>query len=291
MTESHRGREGFGNRLRGLRLDAGLTGKELAHRLGWAASKVSRLEHGHQTASADDLAAFVMACGAGPEAQDDLLADLRSLRVEYAAWRRQFRTGFAGRQRASIPLQAATTRLRAYEPAMVPGLLQTPDYARHVFINIAALRGGAPDIDAAVQARMKRQEFLYDPDKHFRFLVTEAALRYLVCPPATLRAQLDRLVVLSGLDNVELAVLPFTARLPKSPGHSFWIHDDRLVLVETVSAELSLRDPEDIELYARLFELFWEVAARGDDAIALIAALVQQGRATEDPATRGRMPS
>lgn len=278
MTESHRGREGFGNRLRALRLDAGLTGKELADRLGWAASKVSRLEHGRQTASADDLAAWVMACGAGPEVQDDLLADLRSLRVEYATWRRQFRTGFVGRQRAGIALQAGTTRVRAFEPAMVPGMLQTPDYARHGFVNNAAFHGVAPDIEAAVQARIKRQEFLYDPEKHFRFLVTEAALRYLVCPPATLRAQLDRLVVLSGLDTVELAVLPFEARLPKSPGYNFWIHDDRLVLVETVSAELSLRDPEDIELYARLFELFWEVALRDDDAIALITKLVQQLR-------------
>ncbi|MGH3984004.1 MAG: Scr1 family TA system antitoxin-like transcriptional regulator [Pseudonocardiaceae bacterium] len=77
-----------------------------------------------------------------------------------------------------------------------------------------SFHGGAPDIDAAVRARMQRQEYLYDPGKHFRFLVTEAALRYLVCPPATLRAQLDRLVVLSGLDTVELAVLPFEARLP-----------------------------------------------------------------------------
>lgn len=66
MTESHRGREGFGNRLRALRLDAGLTGKELADRLGWAASKVSRLEHGRQTASADDVGAWVMACGGAP---------------------------------------------------------------------------------------------------------------------------------------------------------------------------------------------------------------------------------
>ncbi len=65
-------------------------------------------------------------------------------------------------------------------------------------------------------------------------VVTEAALRYLVCPPATLRAQLD------------------------------W-----LVLVETLSAELSLRHPEDIELYALLFELFWKVSRRGDGAIAL----------------------
>ncbi len=50
------------------------------------------------------------------------------------------------------------------------------------------------------------------------------------------------------------------------------------MLVETLSAELSLRDPGDIELYARLFELFWDVSARGDDAIALITKLVQQLR-------------
>lgn len=216
-----------------------------------------------------------MACGAGPDVQDDLLADLRSLRVEYASWRRQFRTGFAGRQRVSIALQAASASVRGFELAIVPGMLQTPDYARHVFANIAAFRRDAYDIDAAVRARMQRQQFLYDPDKRFRFLVTEAALRYLVCPQATLRAQLDRLVVLSGLDTVELAVLPFEARLPLSSGHNFWIHDDRLVLVETVSAELSLRDPEDIELYARLFELFWEVSVRGDDVITLITKLVQ----------------
>ncbi len=278
MTVVHRGREAFGNRLRALRLDAGITGKELADRLGWAASKVSRLEHGRQTASADDIGAWVIACGAAPNVQDDLLADLRSLRMEYATWRRQFRTGFAGRQRIGIALQAATTSVRAFEPAIVPGMLQTPDYARHVFANIAAFRRDAYDIDAAVRARMQRQEFLYDPDKRFRFLVTEAALRYLVCPPGTLRAQLDRLLVLSGLDTVELAVLPFDARLPLSTGHNFWIHDNRLVLVETVSAELSLRDPEDIELYARLFELFWEVSARGDDATALITKLIQQLR-------------
>jgi len=104
----------------------------------------------------------------------------------------------------------------------------------------------------------------------------------LVCPPVTLRAQLDRLVVLSRLDTVELAVLPFDARLPLSPGHSFWIYDDRLVLVETLTTELSLRDPEDIELYARLFELFWDVSRRGDDAIVLITELLQQLRSIKD---------
>ena len=65
----------------------------------------------------------MMACGVGPEVQDGLLADLRSLRVEYATWRRQFRTGFAGRQRAGVTLSAATVSLRAFESEIVQGLL------------------------------------------------------------------------------------------------------------------------------------------------------------------------
>jgi transcriptional regulator with XRE-family HTH domain len=88
LTDSHTGRTAFGGRLRALRLDAELSGKELAGRLGWPASKVSRLEHGRQTTSADDVARWTEAVGCPGEIRAALLADLRSMRVEYATWRR-----------------------------------------------------------------------------------------------------------------------------------------------------------------------------------------------------------
>jgi len=68
-----------------------------------------------------------------------------------------------------------------------------------------------------LRTRLRRQEELYEPGKQLRFLVTEAALRYRPCTPATLRGQLDRLLAISGLDTVELAVIPFAHELPMLP--------------------------------------------------------------------------
>ena len=273
MSEDHDGRAGFGIRLRQLREDAELSGKELAERLGWPASKVSRLENGRQTASAEDVRAWASALSTPAEVRDELVSDLRSLRVEYATWRRQYRSGLAPRQKAGVVLEHSTTRLRALETAIVPGLLQTADYARHVFRGLAELHGSPDDVEEAVRSRMRRQEALYHGERTFQFLVTEAALRARVCPPTVLRAQLDRLLALSGMENVQLSVIPSTAQLLKATSHGFWIFDDSLVLIETINAELAVRDREDIALYTRLFDTYWQAAHHGQRAFDFIAGL------------------
>ncbi len=272
VTDTFDGRSGFGNRLRRLREDADLSGKALAERLGWPGSKVSRLENGRQTATAADVRAWVEAVGVAAEVRDDLVEDLRGLRVEYATWRRQLRDGFAPRQRIAGMLEDGTTAVRTLQTALVPGMLQTADYAREIFRGLAALQGQR-DVEAAVHQRLRRQELLYEPGREFRFLITEAALRARLCPPGVHRAQLDRLLVLAGLDTVELAILPWTAELSKATTHSFDIFDDRLVLVETVNAELAIREAEDVALYAKLFELYWGVAVQGEQASALITRI------------------
>ena len=132
--------------------------------------------------------------------------------------------------------------------------------ARWVLEAVIALRG-LPNDAEGVRARLERQQMLYDPAKRFRFLVTEAALRYLLCPPEVLRGQLDRLLAVAGLPNVELAILPFDVQLPYPALHGFWMYDDKVVLVDTNTAELALRDADDIALYERLFELLWERAS------------------------------
>jgi len=115
-------------------------------------------------------------------------------------------------------------------------------------------------------------------EKHFKFLVTEAALHYRVCPPVVLRGQLDRLLAVASLPNIELAVIPTELQLPFPAVHGFWIYDDKLVLVDTVSAELALRDRDDIELYERLFEMMWDVAALGEDAMAVVRGTIERIR-------------
>jgi len=258
--------------LRRLREDADLSGKQLAELLEWPASKVSRLENGKQTATAADVRAWASATGVPAPMCDELVDDLRSLRVEYATWQRQLRGGFAPRQRVGRLLEEGTATVRNLQTAVVPGLLQTADYARAVFRGQALLHGQR-DPEAAVHERLRRQEVLYRQGREFRFLVTEAALRMRLCPATVHRAQLDRLLVLAGLATVQVAVLPWSVELPMSPDHNFVLFDDRLVLIETTNAELAIRDADDIALYARLFELYWDAAAHGEQASALITRI------------------
>lgn len=276
MTGSYRAREEFGGRLRRLRETAGLNGKQLATLLGWPPSKVSRIETGKQTATVDDVTAWARALDAPTDVLDDLLANLRSVRFEYSTWSRRLHRGTAPRQRASASLEAGTTLIRAFEPSMIPGLLQTADYARHILTNVVELRQIPNDIEQGVRLRIRRQDVLYESGKHFRFLLTAAALRYQPCPAPVLRAQLDRLLSLGTLDTVELAIIPFAARLPIAPSNGFWIFDDSLVLVETLSAELNLRDTEDIATYSKVFERLWEVAVAGEAALEAVREASRQ---------------
>jgi hypothetical protein len=169
-------------------------------------------------------------------------------------------------------LESSAETLCTLQTALVPGLLQTADYARAVFRGLAELQGQR-DIEVAVRERLRRQELLYEPGRRFQFLLTEAALRARLAPPPIHRAQLDRLLVLAGLETVELAVLASETPLIKATTHSFEIFDDRMVLVETITAELAIREAEDVAFYTKLFELYWGIAEHGEQASALITRI------------------
>jgi transcriptional regulator with XRE-family HTH domain len=283
VTKVHEARRALGLRLRELRREAGLTGSALAATLSWPASKVSKLENGRQTATDDDIRAWTQTTGAAAEAEA-LLASLHTLETQHAEWRRVLRTGLHAHQRELVDLEGKTKLLRAFEVTTVPGLLQTAEYARARFEEAVRVHGIPNDVDEAVRARLRRQDVLYRPDKRFRFVVTETALRFRLCPDEAMLAQLERLVALSAMRNVELGIIGFEAQCIVSPRHSFWIHDDDLVTVETYSAELNLAQPQEIELYGRVFEQLAAVASYGSAARAVIL------RAIDDLAARMDSP-
>src|SRR5439155_19352082 len=115
-------RDALGLRLRELRLDARLSGRQLAERLAWPASKVSKIELGRQTPTESDIHAWADATAAR-NAAPDLIASLRTLETLYAEWRRQFRTGARARQLSILQLETSVSVIRAFEPALIPGLL------------------------------------------------------------------------------------------------------------------------------------------------------------------------
>jgi len=134
--------------------------------------------------------------------------------------------------------------------------------------------GLTSDIDEAVQGRIQRQEILYRQDKRFHFVLTEAALRIRLCPPEIMLGQLDRLISLSALPSVKLGIIGFQTTYSASPWHGFWMYDADRVLVETYSAALTLAQPPEIELYARVFDELAAVASYGRAARSIINGVI-----------------
>ncbi|SEQ69722.1 Helix-turn-helix domain-containing protein [Streptomyces sp. yr375] len=272
-TDYQRAREELGRQLRELRVespDGRLTGTELAERLGWPQSKISKLENGRQTPTDDDLRAWAEATG-HPAAFGELCARLKGYESHIRSWRRQLATGHRPVQETWNTLVADSRTLHVWENSIVNGLLQTADYARHIFERHAELQKSPPDTEDAVRARMKRQDWLYRPGKQLNLLMWEGALRAQVCPSEVLAAQLDRLLGVVGMDTVRLGIVPLDATLRLPPSNAFWILDERLVITEDWHAELWLDDAETVALYRRVWETFAEAAVYGTDAQQVIA--------------------
>jgi transcriptional regulator with XRE-family HTH domain len=191
MPEEHRSqRQRLGRELRKLRKLAGLNGYQLAEHVGISQSKVSRIEAGSAVPTIREAEAWARAVGASDEVHANLIGMAEAALTEVETWRIALRHGLPNLQTDVRALEANARRISNFQPSLVPGLLQTAEYARRVF-TLADVVGGQ-DYAGAVAARMSRQEILFDEDRRFEFLVTEGALRWRLGPPKLLLTQLDR---------------------------------------------------------------------------------------------------
>jgi transcriptional regulator with XRE-family HTH domain len=269
--------EGVATRLRILRVQAGLSGKQLADANSWAQSKVSRIENGKQPPSDADIEAWVRTCNADPADVAELQQLRNEARIAHATFRSRMRQGQEKVQESYSDLIANSHLIRYFEASYVPGLLQVPDYARRVLHEMISLHDlEIDDVDAAVAARMRWQQMLYDPTKSFEFLIGESALRWLICSPAVMRAQLDRLQTIIGLERVRFGIIPMGVELATTPQNSFqmYVGDDSVVAVETFIGETFHRGDE-AEAYGRAMDRLWEEAVTGEDARQLLIAATQ----------------
>lgn len=247
----------------------------MGKQLGWQSSKISRIEHAKQNVTDADIAAWCRECHVSSDDEQDLRDELRSIRAEEARYEGRLRTGNKAMQEEFARNEHSSTHIKVFETAYVPGLAQTADYARGVFARLAELHQTPADTDDAVAARMRRQDVLYDSDKHIDMLVTEGALRYPLCEPKVMIAQLDRLIALATLTGPRLGIIPLNTVMPAPVMHGFWIFDDA-VTVEVANKELATREPEDLALYNRLFDALHSVAVEGEDARALLLRIARE---------------
>jgi DNA-binding XRE family transcriptional regulator len=265
----HQAREFLGSRLRELRRDAGLTGRDLASLAGWHSSKVSRIEYGKQNPSESDIRAWCIHAHAEDQVPD-LIASLRGIEALWVEWRKQLALGTRRRQKISIALAEQTKVFRAYDPTVIYGMLQTAQYAREIMglgVRFHQIRN---DLDSGVAARMERQRFLYRGDRSFHVLLGEQALRTNIGGPDVMAGQLDRLLAVAGLPSVSLGIIPAAARMPLAPENAFLIFDDRMVMIETYSAELTITQPREVAIYAKAFSWLSQTAVYHQQARALI---------------------
>ncbi|MFG2416766.1 helix-turn-helix domain-containing protein [Streptomyces goshikiensis] len=260
----------LGAALRALRQASGKEAKAVARSAVMSTAKLSEIENGRVAPSVADVDRILSAVDVSAEIKAEYMAVARSQATEATAWRLYRRLGFHRKQEQIRALEQSMTLLRLFQPSLVPGLLQTPEYVRAVLQRKGL---GEEQLSRTIGARIERQRVLYDTDKTLRFIMTEPVLRWHILPAAMLAGQVDRIVSVSRLPNVDIRVVPLDAAQPDVPGHSFVIRDDRVVTVETTHAEMVVTDPRDVALYVDKFERFSGVALSGGDMRAMLGRI------------------
>ncbi|MFF7028819.1 helix-turn-helix domain-containing protein [Streptomyces albidoflavus] len=268
-------RQRLADRLRELRLDAGLSGRDVAARTGWQPSKVSRLETA-KTAPADaDIRAWCAACEAD-ELAPDLIAASRAAASMYMEWRRLQRAGLKNLQNSYVPAYARTKEFRVYSSTVVPGMLQTPDYALAMLRSVAAFHGGVDDVEAAVQARMERSEMVRNGGSRLVVVLEESVLRHVLGGAEVMAAQLGALLSAMSAPAVSLGIIPAGAlRQDLWTLETFTLLDAERVSVELLTAAVTVTAPSEIAQYRRAFAVMAEHAVYGAPARELVAGAIQ----------------
>ncbi len=264
--------------LRESRAAAGLSTTQLATRLGWSQSKVSKTERAVTLPSPSDVEAWMVATGAAAELRAELIELANRAGVELTQWRRRLAPGRRRVQEDIQRLEQAASVVRVFAPRVVVGLAQTHDYAEAIF-RLGRGVGPVDNLEDVVQARLARQATLADHGKRFELVMGEAALHRRLLSPSSMHEQLQRLVELSRQPNVGLGVIRFDAEERVHQYHGFAVvgdpdlDDEALVSAETVTRSLAVRKDAEVRQYVEHFDALRAAATEGEPLRAYLNEL------------------
>jgi transcriptional regulator with XRE-family HTH domain len=251
--------EPVGAVLARMRRTKRLTGAKLAAMVSMSQPKISRIERGKGLPDPRDVGTIARALGADKNHAQALMDRAERSHDRMTDWR-PASASLTGRQKTITDWESAATVVRVFEPALVPGELQTSGYAKAVlqaFQHVAPLT--ADDLSesallAAVSARIKRQEVLADQSKSFQFILGETALKRRIYPPVEMLAQINHLREVTAQNaNVSITVVLDGAPVDVPLLHGFSLFDDKLVVVDLYNTGLISRSRRDAESYRRVF--------------------------------------
>jgi transcriptional regulator with XRE-family HTH domain len=269
-------RRELGALLRKLRTEKGLTVEQAAEQLMFSMSKLSRMETGHGVATPRDIRDVCSLYEVTDKAERERMLKLAA-EGKQAGWWQSYDLPYS----TYVGLEAEATAISDFQSSVVPGLLQTADYAR------AGHEGAMPrlsseEIERRIEAKLTRQALLgQDDPPDFSAVLDEAVLHRVVGGPAVMSAQLGRLIEAASRPKVTIQVIPFTLGahpgvesnfnilelLPPTPG---------VVFVEGLVGSIYLERSEELTRYRQIFERLQAIALSPKDTIALIAEIRAQ---------------
>lgn len=271
-NEVQQAREALGYRLRDIRMDARVSGRQLAALAGWHFTKVSKIEHGRSMPSEADIELWCFHCGTESQIAD-LTAAARGIEKMYVELKRLLRTGTSRYQQELLDEETRTRHFRIFDPAIIPGALQTPGYATVRLAEFADMVGIPADLPATVAVRMERARLLLSGERLFHVVLGEHALRAALAPQDVMEDQLHHLLEISRQPRLRLGILPTLVRHYMTIC-GFWIFDDREAQIETYSAAVRITQPREIAMYAKVFEHYSRRAMYGQQARDLISQAI-----------------
>lgn len=271
-------RRRLGSELRKLREAKGMTAEEVATRLLVSQSKISRLENGRRSISQRDVRDLCMVYGVDDERIVESLMTMARESRQRGWWHAFGDIPYS----VYIGLEAEATSIRNYQSLMLPGLLQTRNYAAAVVSGMQPEASPA-DVEKRVEVRMRRQERIHDEDPvRFWAVLDEAALHRVVGNPQIMREQLEHLAELSTLPHVTVQVIPYAIGAHPGMTGAFSLlefpeaSDSDVVYLEGVTSDLYLEREADVQLYTVMYEHLRAEALAPEQTRVLMAHVAKE---------------
>ncbi|MGI5418948.1 helix-turn-helix domain-containing protein [Actinomadura luteofluorescens] len=272
-------RRQLGRYLRELRTNARLTVQVAAKALEWSEAKMWRIETGQTSLRSHDVETMCRVYGAPEELKIALMGLAKETKGK--GWWHAYGDVIPESFDLFIGLEEAASSLEEYSPELIPGLFQTPEYARAIIRNNPDLQ--EEEIDRRVQLRIQRQALVsrVTEPTTLRAALNEAVVRRVVGGAAVMAAQLDRLAELNERPNVSIRIVPFSLGAHKGLDCGPFIlmrfatagekqnHEPPTVYVQGFTGALYLDKPREIDRYAAGFTAIWDAALSQEDSSAL----------------------
>ena len=263
--------------MKRLRDTAGLSQEAVADRLDWHPTKIMRIETGRTSPHPNDVRLMLEVYGIADQDQVSALVKL-ARDARQRGWWYSYRDVLLNRYDFFIGLESEAASIRDFELAMMPGLLQTDDYARAV-INSGPLELGADDVERLVQVRMTRQGVLAKEDRpQLWVILDESVIRRVIGGPAVMHAQLEHLIAVAQQGKTTIQVVQYGSGPHPGLAGPFVIFgfaelsEPEIVYLETVGGNLYVDKPQEVRLFATAFDHLRAVALSPGDTRAMLRA-------------------